>query len=93
LDSGFKKGELDLVHLVYCDDKEKVLEKILGGESDRNARPLNYNWVLSIREQCISKGVGFEFRQCGTHFIKDDKEYTLNIRNLCSQARKANIDC
>ena len=31
MDSSFEKGELDMVHLVYCDDKEKVLEKILDG--------------------------------------------------------------
>lgn len=74
----------------YLDNVQLV---IVGGESDRTARPLNYDWVLSIREQCISKGVRFEFRQCGTHFIKDGKEYTLNVRDLCSQARKANIDC
>jgi len=74
----------------YLDNVELV---VVGGESDRNARPLNYNWVLSIREQCKTKGVRFEFRQCGTHFIKDGKEYTLNVRNLGSQARKANIDC
>ncbi len=74
----------------YLDNVELV---VVGGESDRNARPLNYNWVLSIREQCIAKGVRFEFRQCGTHFIKNDKEYTLNVGDLCSQARKANINC
>ena len=74
----------------YLNDVELV---VVGGESDRNARPLNYNWVLAIREQCITKGVSFEFRQCGTHFIKDGKEYTLNVRDLCSQARKANINC
>ncbi len=75
---------------------EKYLSNIelvvVGGESDRYARPLNYSWVLSIREQCISKGVHFEFRQCGTHFIKEDKEYTLKVSDLCSQARKANIN-
>lgn len=66
---------------------------VVGGESDKNARPLNYDWVLSIREQCINQGVHFAFRQCGTHFIKDDKRYTINVRDLISQARKANIDC
>ena len=74
----------------YLDNVELV---VVGGESDRDARPLNYNWVLSIREQCISKGVRFEFRQCGTYFIKDGKKYILNVKDLCSQARKANIDC
>lgn len=66
---------------------------VVGGESDKNARPLNYDWVLSIRDQCINQGVHFEFRQCGTHFIKDNKRYTINVRELISQARKANIDC
>lgn len=64
---------------------------VVGGESDRNGRPLNYDWVLAIREQCLSKQVSFEFRQCGTHFIKDSKIYRLMTKELCSQAKKANI--
>lgn len=65
---------------------------VVGGESDRNARPLDYDWILSIREHCIETGTRFEFRQCGTHFIKDGKEYLLNVKDLCSQAKKANIN-
>lgn len=65
---------------------------VVGGESDKNARALNYDWVLFIREQCIKSGVSFEFRQCGTHFIKDGKMYTLKTRDLCSQAKKADIN-
>lgn len=66
---------------------------VVGGESDKNARVLNYDWVLSIREQCINQGVHFEFRQCGTYFMKDGKRYTITVRELMSQARKADIDC
>lgn len=65
---------------------------VVGGESDVNARPLDYNWVLNIREQCIRKNVNFEFRQCGTHFIKDGKQYKLQTKDLCQQAKLANID-
>lgn len=65
---------------------------VVGGESDRFARALDYDWVLSVREQCVKARVSFAFRQCGTHFIKDGREYTLNARNLASQARKAGID-
>lgn len=65
---------------------------VVGGESDYNARPLDYSWVLDIREQCVRKNVSFEFRQCGTHFIKDDKLYKLQTNDLCSQAKKANIN-
>lgn len=70
----------------YLNNVELV---VVGGESDRNARPLNYNWVLSIREQCIAKGVHFQFRQCGTYFIKDGKKYTLNVRDLCLSSKKS----
>ena len=77
-------------------DLEKYLDHIelvvVGGESDRDARVLDYDWVLDIREQCIRKHVSFEFRQCGTHFIKDGKQYRLQKKDLCSQARKANIN-
>ncbi len=73
----------------YLKDVELV---VVGGESDRNARPLDYQWVLDIRQECIKENVHFEFRQCGTHFIKDGKLYTLSTRDLASQARKANIN-
>ena len=65
---------------------------VVGGESDRNARPLDYGWVLAIREHCMARHVPFQFRQCGTHFIKDGRTYTLRVRDLCAQARKAKID-
>ncbi len=73
----------------YLNDIELV---VVGGESDINARVLNYDWVLNIREQCIRKNVDFEFRQCGTNFIKDDKLYKLQIKDLCRLAKKANIN-
>ena len=65
---------------------------LVGGESDRDARPLNYDWVLDIREQCIRKQVNFEFRQCETHFIKDGRQYKLQTKDLCRQARLAGIN-
>lgn len=73
----------------YLDGVELV---VVGGESDRYARPLYYDWVLKVRESCIRKGAAFEFRQLGTHFVKDGKEYTIQKKDLCAQARKANIN-
>ena len=73
----------------YLDNIELV---VVGGESDINARPLDYNWVLDIRNQCIEANVDFEFRQCGTYFIKDGKQYKLQTKDLCKQAKLANID-
>lgn len=65
---------------------------VVGGESDYNARVLDYNWVLEIRDECIRKNVNFEFRQCGTYTIKDGKKYKLQTKDLCKQAKLANID-
>ena len=77
-------------------DIEKYLDGIelvvVGGESDYHARPLDYAWVLNIRKQCVNRNVNFEFRQCGTYFIKDGKQYKLQTKDLMSQARKANIN-
>ena len=80
-------GKIDLKP--YLEGVELV---VAGGESDMAARPLDYRWVLDIREQCIAHHVHFEFRQCGTHFIKDGKTYRLNVKDLCSQAKKAGIN-
>lgn len=73
----------------YLDDIDRV---VVGGESDRYARILDYAWVLNIREQCIRKNVNFEFRQCGTYFIKENKLYRLQTKDLMKQARRARID-
>ncbi len=77
-------------------DIEKYLDNIelvvVGGESDINARPPDYSWALSIREQCIRKNINFEFRQCGTYFIKDGKQYKLQTKDLIKHAKLANID-
>lgn len=65
---------------------------IAGGESDRFARELDYSWILDLREQCIRQNVSFEFRQCATHFVKDGVRYQLQTKDLCAQAKKANIN-
>lgn len=49
-------GQLDLrgIHWV-----------IVGGESGNGARPMQPEWVRSIREQCVAAGVKFFFKQWG----------------------------
>jgi len=82
--------------MIYAIEIERYLPGVelvvAGGESDRYARPMHYDWVLSLREQCIRQNVSFAFRQCGTHFIKDGKQYKLQTKDLCSQAGKAGIN-
>jgi protein gp37 len=38
---------------------------IVGGESGRNHRPMNPEWVTSLRDQCQAAGVAFFFKQWG----------------------------
>lgn len=91
-----KHKNIILQPLIEKVDIEKYLDNVelvvLGGESDKNARLLDYEWVLSVREQCIRQNVSFEFRQCGTHFIKDGKTFILQTRELMAQAKKADLN-
>ena len=38
---------------------------IVGGESGPQARPINYQWVLDLRDACERQGVAFFFKQWG----------------------------
>ena len=38
---------------------------IVGGESGPGARPLDYDWVVGIRDQCVAAEVPFFFKQWG----------------------------
>ena len=38
---------------------------IVGGESGQHARPMHQEWARSLRDQCVSAGVPFFFKQWG----------------------------
>jgi protein gp37 len=80
-------GPIDMS--AHLKDMELV---VVGGEQDKDARPLDHAWVLDIREQCECVGIKFQFRQCGTYYIKDGMMTTVPARLLCSVAKKAGID-
>ena len=40
---------------------------IVGGESGKNARPMQKKWVLNIKRQCKEQGVPFFFKQWGAY--------------------------
>ncbi|MGO2892936.1 DUF5131 family protein [Enterococcus devriesei] len=81
-----------LEEVTLADYLEGVELVMAGGEYHQKARPLNYDWILKLREEAVAARIPFEFRQCGTHFIKDEEMYQLNYRQLFSQAKKANIN-
>ncbi|MBQ9857953.1 MAG: DUF5131 family protein, partial [Oscillospiraceae bacterium] len=63
-----------------------------GGESGRNARVCEYDWVLDIRNACRDAGVNFFYHQTGAKLLKDGKLYNIPRKYQHSQAHKAGID-
>lgn len=63
-----------------------------GGESGKNARICEYDWILDIRDACLSAGVQFSFHQTGARLRKDGKLYYVPRKYQHSQAHKAGID-
>lgn len=49
-------GKLDLTEIDWV---------IVGGESGPGARPMHSDWVRDVRDQCLSEGVAFFFKQWG----------------------------
>jgi protein gp37 len=62
-----------------CDGIDWV---IVGGESGPGARPFNYDWARSIRDQCRAAGVAFFMKQgvkgCGLEEVPED----LRVREM-----------
>ena len=50
---------------------------IVGGESGPNARPMAESWVLSIKDQCLTSGIPFFFKQWGGTFNKKGHNQAL----------------
>ena len=70
-----------------------LIEKVVcGGESGPKARPCDFDWIRSMRSQCMEAGVEFFFKQTGALFIKNGKTYHIERKYQSSQARKAKMD-
>ena len=50
---------------IHCLNLGGIDWAIVGGESGPRARPINPDWVREIRNQCLSEGVPFFFKQWG----------------------------
>ena len=71
---------------------EWVEQVVAGGESGKEVRVCDYEWVLDIRQQCIDANVGFWFKQTGSYLLKDGHEYKVARQFQHSQARKAELN-
>ena len=66
-------GKIDLIPYLNGVDHVTV-----GGETGREARVCDYDWVLSIRDQCVSAGITFWFKNTGSLFRRDGAEQKVN---------------
>ena len=64
----------------------------VGGETGREARICDYDWVLDIRKQCLDAGVTFWFKNTGSLFKKDGVVSKINPYKQSSTAKELGID-
>lgn len=56
-------GKLDLTDIDWL---------VIGGESGKNARPMEEEWIVNLRDQCIDQNVMFTFKQWGGEKRKEN---------------------
>jgi len=66
-------GAIDLSKYIHGIEHVTV-----GGETGREARECDYEWVLNIREQCVSAGITFWFKNTGSFFKRDGVVQKVN---------------
>lgn len=64
----------------------------VGGETGRDARLCDYEWVLKIREQCLKAGATFWFKNTGSLFKMDGVIQKVNPYKQASMAKELGID-
>ena len=63
----------------------QIEQVICCGENYDGARPCDFDWVKSLRNECVSANVTFCFIETGTNFIKDGRLYYLPQKSVQSQ--------
>lgn len=80
-------GPIDLTR--YLDRVDHVT---VGGETGRDARECDYDWVLDIREQCVKANVTFWFKNTGSLFKRNGVTEKINPFQQSSFAKELGID-
>ncbi|MCL1811285.1 MAG: phage Gp37/Gp68 family protein [Methanomassiliicoccaceae archaeon] len=63
-----------------------------GGETGREARVCDLDWVLDLREQCSAAGVTFWFKNTGSFFKRDGVVQKVNPFKQSGLAKELGID-
>ena len=70
-------GEVSIEKYLKYNQIEQV---IAGGENYDGARPLKYEWVKKLYDECKENNTTFCFIETGNVFIKDGKTYKLSYK-------------
>lgn len=63
----------------YLEEAEGQIELVTcDGENYEGARPLDFDWVKKLRQECVDYDTTFCFYSIGNHFIKDGKHYHIS---------------
>ncbi len=63
-----------------------IIEQVVaGGENYDGSRPLDYEWVRQLYDECAAANTTFCFMETGTYFIKDGKTYHIPDKGRQSQ--------
>ena len=63
-------------------DSGQIEQVACGGENYGGTRPCDFDWVKSLREECVSRNITFCFMETGTVFIRDGREYRITSKQL-----------
>lgn len=82
-------GKINIAPYLATGQIEQV---IAGGENYDGARPLQYDWVKILFDECRMADVTFCFMETGTNFIKDGKTYHIaDKRKQSEQAYRSGL--
>jgi protein gp37 len=79
-------GHIDLTPYIHGLDHVTV-----NGESGREARVCDYDWVLSLRDQCEKAGITFWFKTTGSLLKRDGVVQKINPFKQGSLAKELDI--
>lgn len=66
--------------------KEGIIEQVIaGGENYNGARPLHFEWVQKLSNECRKYNITFSFIETGNIFIKEKKAYKIPSKEIQSQ--------
>lgn len=64
----------------------QIQQVLACGENYKGARPLHYEWVKTLHQECKTAHINFSFIETGTYFVKAGKWYHYSHRSAGKKA-------